>query len=100
MDLAWMQWTPQTLGIFAGVILTLTLMTIWDVRSPSVRRKGFLVEAQVERTRQCLGMGSREALRIGRDLHSQRRFQPLVQLQAEECPSLVRVLAALVDAEA
>ena len=38
-----MQWTPLTQGIFAGVILTLLAMTIWDVRSPGVRRKGFLV---------------------------------------------------------
>jgi predicted small integral membrane protein len=43
MDLSWMQWTPLTQGIFAGVILTLLAMTIWDVRSPGVRRKGFLV---------------------------------------------------------
>jgi len=43
LDLSWMQWTPLTIGIFVGVILTLTLMTIWDVRSPGVRHKGFLV---------------------------------------------------------
>jgi predicted small integral membrane protein len=43
MDLEWMQWTPLTQGIFVGVILTLLAMTIWDVRSPGVRRKGFLV---------------------------------------------------------
>jgi predicted small integral membrane protein len=43
MDLSWMQWTPLTLGIFVGVVLTLSLMTIWDVCSPGLRRKGFLV---------------------------------------------------------
>lgn len=43
MDLTWMQWTPLTQGIFVGVILTLLAMTIWDIRSPGVRRKGFLV---------------------------------------------------------
>lgn len=43
MNLDWMQWTPLTQGIFVGVILTLLAMTIWDVRSPSVRRKGFLI---------------------------------------------------------
>jgi predicted small integral membrane protein len=42
MDLSWMRWTPPTVAIFVGLLLTLTAMTIWDIRSPSIRRKGFL----------------------------------------------------------
>jgi predicted small integral membrane protein len=42
MDLSWMQWTPITVVIFVVVIVTLTVMVLWDIRSPSIRRKGFL----------------------------------------------------------
>jgi predicted small integral membrane protein len=42
MDLSWMQWTPPTIGIFIGVIVMLTIMTTWDIRSPGIRRHGFL----------------------------------------------------------
>lgn len=41
-NLDWMQWTPPTIVIFIGVVITLTGMTIWDYRSPSIKRKGFL----------------------------------------------------------
>lgn len=37
-----MQWTEPTFGIFIGLITMLTGMTIWDIRSPSTKRKGFL----------------------------------------------------------
>lgn len=42
MSLDWMQWTPPTFGVFIGVIVMLTGMTIWDIKSPTTRRKGFL----------------------------------------------------------
>lgn len=42
INLAWMEWTSVTQNILALVVVTLTGMTIWDVVSPSVRRKGFL----------------------------------------------------------
>ena len=41
-SLQWMQWTAPTFGIFIGVMLMLVGMTIWDVRSPSIKRKGVL----------------------------------------------------------
>lgn len=41
-SLQWMQWTTPTIGIFIGVIVTLTSMTVWDIWSPSTKRKGFL----------------------------------------------------------
>jgi predicted small integral membrane protein len=42
MDIAWMEWTSTTFRIFLGVVSTLAVMTIWDIFSPGVRRKGFL----------------------------------------------------------
>jgi predicted small integral membrane protein len=42
MDLTWMQWTPLTLGLLIALFAALTVLTVWDIRSPSIRRKGFL----------------------------------------------------------
>lgn len=42
MDLSWMFWTWPTAAFFVLLALSLALMTIWDARSPSVKRKGFL----------------------------------------------------------
>lgn len=41
IDLSWMQWTPPTFILFIGIISSLVLLTIWDIRSPSIPRKGF-----------------------------------------------------------
>lgn len=42
IDISWMRWTTPTTYIFIGVIVTLSLMTIWDLVAPGVRRKGLL----------------------------------------------------------
>lgn len=42
MDLSWMYWTWQTAAFFVALALALVGMTVWDVRAPSVPRKGFL----------------------------------------------------------
>ena len=39
---AWMAWTPPIALFFIGIVLMLIGMTIWQVRSPSIERKGFL----------------------------------------------------------
>lgn len=41
-DISWMEWTKPTSYILVGVVITLTIMTIWDLISPGVRRKGVL----------------------------------------------------------
>ncbi|NLO80952.1 MAG: DUF2160 domain-containing protein [Xanthomonadaceae bacterium] len=38
----WMAWTLPTIVFFSGIGVLLLLMTIWQVVSPSVERKGFL----------------------------------------------------------
>ncbi len=38
----WMAWTIPTAGFFSTIIAILTAMTIWELKSPSVERKGFL----------------------------------------------------------
>ncbi len=39
---AWMAWTPPIALFFTGVVLMLIGMTVWQLRSPSIERKGFL----------------------------------------------------------
>jgi len=42
MNLEWMAWTPVTAGFFIVIALILIGMTIWEVRSPCVARRGLL----------------------------------------------------------
>ncbi|MBC17992.1 conserved protein of unknown function [Pseudodesulfovibrio profundus] len=42
MNLEWMAWTPVTAGFFTFIVLMLIGMTIWEVVSPTVARRGFL----------------------------------------------------------
>lgn len=39
---AWMYWTPASIAFFGAIGIALVAMTIWDYRSPSVARQGFL----------------------------------------------------------
>ncbi|HEV2609629.1 MAG TPA: DUF2160 domain-containing protein [Noviherbaspirillum sp.] len=39
---SWMAWTPPVAIFFTCIVLMLIGMTIWQIRSPSVERKGFL----------------------------------------------------------
>lgn len=38
----WMAWTAPVGGFFACIVLMLVVMTVWEIRSPTVERKGFL----------------------------------------------------------
>ena len=38
----WMVWTPSVAIFFSVIILALVGMTIWEIKSPDVPRKGFL----------------------------------------------------------
>jgi predicted small integral membrane protein len=40
--LSWMAWTPPVAIFFAGIGLLLIGMTVWELRSPTVARKGLL----------------------------------------------------------
>ncbi|BDQ35717.1 membrane protein [Pseudodesulfovibrio nedwellii] len=42
MNLEWMAWTPVTAGFFCVIALMLIGMTIWEVVSPCVARRGVL----------------------------------------------------------
>lgn len=38
----WMAWTAPVAGFFTGIALMLVVMTVWEIRSPTLERKGFL----------------------------------------------------------
>ncbi len=40
--LSWMYWTPPVAVFFILVVLMLVGMTVWEIKSPTVARKGFL----------------------------------------------------------
>lgn len=42
IDLEWMAWTTATAAFFATIAVILITMTVWEIRSPSIERKGFL----------------------------------------------------------
>ncbi|XPV77519.1 MAG: DUF2160 domain-containing protein [Desulfovibrio sp.] len=42
MNLEWMAWTPVTAGFFIVIVLILIGMTIWEVTSPNIERRGLL----------------------------------------------------------
>ena len=40
--LEWMAWTLPVAVFFISIVLMLAGMTVWEIRSPTVERKGFL----------------------------------------------------------
>ncbi|BBP78322.1 MULTISPECIES: DUF2160 domain-containing protein [Pseudomonas] len=38
----WMAWTPLTAAFFGAIALLLIGMTVWELRSPCIERRGFL----------------------------------------------------------
>ena len=38
----WMAWTLPVAVFFIGIVLMLAGMTLWEIKSPTVMRKGFL----------------------------------------------------------
>jgi len=38
----WMAWTSPTAAFFAAIALVLVGMTVWELRSPCIERRGFL----------------------------------------------------------
>ncbi len=54
--LDWMVWTTPTAVFFICVGLLLAGMTIWEIRSPTVLRKGFLPMATTRGDRLFIGL--------------------------------------------
>jgi predicted small integral membrane protein len=52
----WMAWTPVTSGFFISIALILICMTIWEIKSPCVERKGFLPISTTRGDRLFIGL--------------------------------------------
>ncbi|CAG9176258.1 DUF2160 domain-containing protein [Cupriavidus pinatubonensis] len=54
--LSWMVWTTPVAVFFACIVVMLLGMTVWEVRSPAVMRKGFLPIATTRGDRLFIGL--------------------------------------------
>ena len=53
---AWMAWTLPVAVFFACIVLMLAGMTVWELKSPTVMRKGFLPIATTRGDRLFIGL--------------------------------------------
>jgi predicted small integral membrane protein len=56
MSLEWMYWTKQTAIFFTAIFLMLVGMLVWELRSPTIERRGFLMIPITRGTRFFLGL--------------------------------------------
>ncbi|THB79493.1 MAG: hypothetical protein D3926_10720 [Desulfobacteraceae bacterium] len=56
MNLEWMAWTLPTAVFFSFIVLMLIGMTIWEIKSPTVNRKGFLPISTTRGDRLFIGL--------------------------------------------
>ena len=56
MGLEWMYWTKPTAIFFTAIFLMLCGMLIWELVSPTIERKGFLMIPITRGTRFFLGL--------------------------------------------
>jgi predicted small integral membrane protein len=54
--LSWMAWTTPIAIFFIGILIMLIGMTIWQVKSPSLERKGFLPISTTRGDRLFIGL--------------------------------------------
>jgi len=52
----WMVWTPPVAVFFACVVALLAGMTVWEIKSPTVARKGWLPIATTRGDRLFIGL--------------------------------------------
>ncbi len=56
MNMEWMAWTLPTAIFFIGIFLMLVGMTIWELVSPSIERRGLLPIATTRGDRLFIGL--------------------------------------------
>jgi predicted small integral membrane protein len=52
----WMAWTTPVAVFFVAIVLLLLGMTVWEIRSPTARRRGFLPIATTRGDRLFIGL--------------------------------------------
>jgi predicted small integral membrane protein len=53
---SWMAWTAPVAIFFTAIVLMLVAMTVWELRSPSIMRRGFLPIATTRGDRLFIGL--------------------------------------------
>ena len=53
---SWMAWTTPVAVFFSCIVLALAAMTVWELKSPSVLRKGWLPIATTRGDRLFIGL--------------------------------------------
>lgn len=61
----WMYWTTPVAGFFTGIVLMLVGMTVWEIKSPTVLRKGFLPMATTRGDRLFIGLLTAAYINLG-----------------------------------
>jgi predicted small integral membrane protein len=56
MGLEWMYWTKPTAIFFSAIFLMLVGMLIWELKSPTIERRGFFMIPTTRGTRFFLGL--------------------------------------------
>ena len=52
----WMAWTLPTAIFFTIIAMTLVAMTVWEIKSPSIERRGFLPISTTRGDRLFIGL--------------------------------------------
>jgi predicted small integral membrane protein len=63
--LTWMYWTPEVALFFVCVVVMLAGMTVWEMRVPTVERKGFLPIATTRGDRLFIGLLAAAYVNLG-----------------------------------
>lgn len=65
MDLQWMAWTLPTALFFTAIALMLAGMTVWELVSPTVERRGFLPMRTTRGDRLFIGLLGSAFIHLG-----------------------------------
>ncbi|EGA68128.1 small integral membrane protein-like protein [Vibrio sinaloensis DSM 21326] len=63
--MAWMAWTTPSALFFSGIALILITMTILEIRTPCIERKGFLPITTTRGDRLFIGLLSSAFIHLG-----------------------------------
>lgn len=93
--LSWMVWTTPVAVFFSLVVLMLIGMTFWEVRSPTVERKGFLPIATTRGDRLFIGLMCAAWINLAW-VGLGEKMQSWFQLEVEPSVWISAVLSAVV----
>ena len=65
MDLQWMAWTLPTALFFTAIVIMLIGMTVWQLLSPTIERRGLLPIATTRGDRLFIGLLTSAYIHLG-----------------------------------